>query len=58
MNLNLTLISVPENYCRKAMKGDQIVKEVRQCREQHATRFSYNLQAIYQDLKRQEHRIK
>jgi hypothetical protein len=38
------------------MKNDPIVEEVRQYREQHAAQFNYDLQAIYQDLKGQEHR--
>jgi hypothetical protein len=38
------------------MKDDPIVEEVRQYREQHAAKFNYDLQAIYQDLKKQEHR--
>jgi hypothetical protein len=38
------------------MKEDEIVEEVRQYREQHAAQFIYDLQAIYQDLKSQEHR--
>jgi hypothetical protein len=37
------------------MKDDPIVEEVRQYREQHAAQFNYDLQAIYQDLKGQEH---
>lgn len=36
------------------MKDDPIVEEVRQYREQHAAKFNYDLQAIYQDLKAQE----
>lgn len=36
------------------MIDDPIVAEVRQAREQHATRFHFDLQAIYQDLKEQE----
>jgi hypothetical protein len=36
------------------MKDDPIVEEVRQYREQHAAKFNYDLQAIYQDLKEQE----
>jgi hypothetical protein len=40
------------------MKEDPIVEEVRQHREQHAARFDYDLQAIYKDLKEQEHRSK
>lgn len=38
------------------MKDDPIVEEVRQYREQHAAHFNYDLQAIYQDLKEQEHK--
>ena len=40
------------------MKDDPIVEEVRQYREEHAAQFNYDLQAIYQDLKEQEHRSK
>ena len=36
------------------MIEDPIVEEVRQARQQHAARFNFDLQAIYQDLKRQE----
>jgi len=31
-----------------------IVKEVRKIREEHAAQFNYDLQAIYDDLKKQE----
>jgi hypothetical protein len=37
------------------MKEDPIIEEIRQYREQHAAQFNYDLQAIYQDLKEQEH---
>jgi hypothetical protein len=51
------LLSVPlKNYWSRAMKDDPIVEEVRQYREQHAAKFNYDLQAIYQDLKEQEQR--
>lgn len=33
---------------------DEIVEEVRAIRDQHAKKFAYNLDAIYNDLKRQE----
>jgi len=36
------------------MWEDPIVNEVRKVREEHATRFNYDLQAIYRDLKEQE----
>ena len=36
------------------MVDDPIVEEVRQARQQHATKFNFDLQAIYQDLKQQE----
>ena len=36
------------------MIDDPIIAEVRQAREQHAARFHFDLQAIYQDLKEQE----
>jgi hypothetical protein len=40
------------------MKDDPIVEEVRQYRDQHAAKFNYDLQAIYQNLKEQERRSK
>ena len=36
------------------MKDDPIVEEVRRAREDYAAKFNYDLEAIYQDLKRQE----
>lgn len=36
------------------MREDPIVEEVRKAREAHAAKFTYDLQAIYQDLKEQE----
>lgn len=36
--------------------SDAIVDEVRRAREAYATRFNYDLQAIYRDLKDQEKR--
>lgn len=36
------------------MVDDPIVEEVRQARQQHAAKFKYDLEAIYQDLKQQE----
>jgi hypothetical protein len=36
------------------MWEDPIVEEVRQVREAHAAQFSYDLLAIYHDLKEQE----
>jgi hypothetical protein len=33
---------------------DPIVEEVRQVRDAHASKFNYNLRAIYQDLKARE----
>ncbi len=36
------------------MKDDSIVEDIRQIREAYAARFNYDLQAIYQDLKRLE----
>ena len=36
------------------MVDDPIVEEVRQARQQHAAKFNFDLQAIYQDLKQQE----
>lgn len=36
------------------MKDDPIVEEVRKVREAYAAKFNYDLEAIFQDLKRQE----
>ena len=36
------------------MWEDPIVKEVRGVREVHAAQFNYDLEAIFQDIKRQE----
>lgn len=34
--------------------NDPIVDEVRQVRDAHAARFNYDLEAIFQDIKRRE----
>lgn len=36
------------------MWKDPIVEEVRKLREAHAKKFDYDLQAIYEDLKKRE----
>jgi len=36
------------------MCDDPIVEEVRKIREEHAARFDYDLERIFQDLKEQE----
>ena len=36
------------------MNDDPIVAEVRRVRDEHAAKFNYDLDAIYQDLKEQE----
>nr|VFK03914.1 MAG: hypothetical protein BECKH772B_GA0070898_103893 [Candidatus Kentron sp. H]VFK04119.1 MAG: hypothetical protein BECKH772A_GA0070896_103833 [Candidatus Kentron sp. H]VFK06978.1 MAG: hypothetical protein BECKH772C_GA0070978_103873 [Candidatus Kentron sp. H] len=36
------------------MWRDPIVEEIHKIREEHAARFNYDLEAIYQDLKRLE----
>jgi hypothetical protein len=36
------------------MWKDSIVEEIRKIREKHAAKFKYNLNAIFQDLKKQE----
>jgi hypothetical protein len=36
------------------MVDDPIVAEVRPARQQHAAKFDFDLQAIYEDLKQQE----
>ena len=38
------------------MWKDSIVEDVRKAREEHAAKFNYNLDAIYQDLKKQQKR--
>ena len=36
------------------MHNDEIINEVRAIREAHAEKFNYDLQAIYEDLKKTE----
>ena len=36
------------------MSEDPIIEEVRRIRQEHAARFDYDLQAIFDDLKRTE----
>lgn len=38
------------------MWRDEIVEDVRKAREECAAKFDYDLEAVYQDLKRQEKR--
>ena len=38
------------------MWKDTIVEDVRKVREEHAAKFNYDLDTIYQDLKKQEKR--
>ena len=38
------------------MRDDPIVAEVRKVREQHASQFNFDLQAIYRNLKEREKR--
>ncbi len=38
------------------MRSDPIVDEVRRVRDEHASRFNYELDAIFDDLKTQERR--
>jgi hypothetical protein len=40
------------------MWTDEIVEETRKTREEYAARFNYDLEAIYEDLKRQEQQSK
>lgn len=40
------------------MWTDEIVEETRRTREEYAARFNYDLEAIYEDLKRQEQQSK
>lgn len=36
------------------MWTDELVEDVRKVREEYAAKFNYDLEAIYQDLKKQE----
>lgn len=36
------------------MWKDSIVEDVRKVREEHASKFNYDLDSIYQDLKKQQ----
>ncbi len=36
------------------MKKDPIVEEVRKARQAHASKFNYNMEAIFADLKQKE----
>ena len=36
------------------MKNDPIVEEVRKIRDAYTARFNYDIQAIYEDIKKQE----
>jgi hypothetical protein len=38
------------------MWKDSIVEDVRKVRDEHAAKFKYDLDAIYQDLKKQQKR--
>lgn len=40
------------------MWKDEIVEEVRKNREQYAAKFNFNLQAMYEDLKKAEKKSK
>jgi hypothetical protein len=40
------------------VREDLIIEEVRLHQEQHATRFNYNLTAIYQNIKEKENESK
>lgn len=40
----------------KIMWKDNIVEDVRKVREEHASKFNYDLDAIFDDLKKQEKR--
>ncbi len=45
----------PSKSCRRCnIWKDEIVEEVRKNREAYAARFNFDLQAIYQDLKKAE----
>jgi hypothetical protein len=40
------------------MWKDEIVEEVRKVRDEYASKFNYNLDAIYEDIKKQEKQTK
>ncbi len=40
------------------MRDDPIVEEIRGIRDAHAARFNYDLEAIYQDVKRSEDELR
>ena len=40
------------------MWKDSIVEDIIKTRQEHAAKFNYNLDAIYQDLKKQQKRSK
>ena len=37
---------------------DPIVAEIRKIRDEHAAKFNYDLDAIFKDLKKTEHKLK
>ena len=41
---------------QNADDANKVVEAVRKAREEHAAKFNYNLDAIYQDLKKQQKR--
>jgi hypothetical protein len=42
------------NHRLKAMRNDPIVEEIRKIRDSYAAEFNYDIQAIYEDIKKQE----
>jgi DNA-directed RNA polymerase delta subunit len=58
MSLDRIIISVFKNSWSRKMHEDSIVEEIRQYRGQHAAQFNYDLQAIYQDIKKQAKHLK
>ena len=40
------------------MWKDEIVEEVREVRDEYAAKFNYDLDAIYEDIKKQEEQTK
>jgi hypothetical protein len=40
------------------MWKDEIIEEVRKARDEYAAKFNYDLEAIYEDIKKQEKKSK
>jgi hypothetical protein len=48
----------PNNAAKNLKSSDEIVEEVRKNREAYAAQFNFDLQAIYDDLKKAEQKSK